>query len=60
LNQLAALNWEFVDFMGNHPHLYPLYEERLLTICHWLNESGDEQLSEPFYQLEADIEAMRD
>lgn len=56
-SKLAELNWEISDFMGNHPDLYSIYEERLQTICHWLNESGNEQLAEPFYQLEADMVA---
>lgn len=59
-NELAELSWEFVDFMGNHFHLYALYEERLQTICRWLNESSSEWVAEPFYQLEANMMAELD
>ncbi len=52
------LGWECADFLGNVSDLYPLYEQKLQTICGWLNESGNEWLSESLYQLEADMDAF--
>ncbi len=57
-NELAELGWEYVDFMGDHPHLYSLYAKRMFIVCGWLNESGADWISESFYQLEADMDAL--
>ncbi|MCP4363103.1 MAG: hypothetical protein GY796_34310, partial [Chloroflexi bacterium] len=55
-NDLTKLAWKCADFLGDAPDLYPQYEDRLQTVCGWLNESGNEWLSEPLYQLETDMD----
>jgi hypothetical protein len=57
-NDLIDLAWKCVHFLGRHPHLYPLYVSRLQTVCSWLNETGDEWLAEPLYQLEAEMDGL--
>lgn len=57
-NDLTELAWECVYFLEDAPHLYPLYEERLQTVRGWLNETGSEWLSEPLYQLEAEMDGV--
>jgi hypothetical protein len=57
-SDLTDIAWACVHFLESCPYLYPLYKKRLQTVCGWLNESGSEWITEPLYQLEADMNVL--
>ena len=56
LSDVAELAWQCVSHFNEFPPLYPLYIERLRDIAGKLSEHQWEGLTEPFYQLEADMD----
>ncbi len=56
LGDVAELAWQCVSHFNEFPPLYPLYVERLRDIAAKLSEHPWEGLTDPFYQLEADMD----
>lgn len=56
LGDFAELAWQCVSHFNDFPTLYPLYADRLLEIAAKLGEHQWEGLTDPFYQLEADMD----
>ncbi len=55
-NDVAELAWQCVSHFNNFPALYPPYVNRLREIVADLNQFDWEELTTPFYQLEADMD----
>jgi hypothetical protein len=56
LGDVAEFAWQCVYHFNNFPTLYPLYVERLRDIAAKLGEHQWEGLTDPFYQLDADMD----
>ena len=56
LGDIAELAWQCVSHFNNFPNLYPLYADRLHDIVAKLSEHHWEGLTDPFYQLDADMD----
>ncbi|GIK55638.1 MAG: hypothetical protein HND44_05165 [Chloroflexi bacterium] len=56
LGDVAELAWQCVSHFNNFPSLYPLYVDRLHAIAAKLSEHHWEGLTDPFYQLDADMD----
>lgn len=55
LDDVAELAWQCVSHFNNFPNLYPLYIDRLHDIVAKLRDHQWEGLTDPFYQLAADM-----
>ena len=53
----STVTWQCVAHFNNFPALYPLYVQRLRGVAAQLNEADWEGLTDPFYQLAADMDA---
>jgi hypothetical protein len=56
LGDVAEFAWQCVFHFNDFPTLYPLYVERLRDIAAKLSEHQWEGLTDPFYQLDADMD----
>lgn len=56
LGDVAEFAWQCVSHFNDFPALYPLYAERLRDIAANLSEHHWEGLTDPFYQLDADMD----
>ncbi|MBK8989905.1 MAG: hypothetical protein IPM39_28220 [Chloroflexi bacterium] len=56
LGDVAEFAWECVSHFNDFPALYPLYADRLRDIAAKLSEHEWEGLTDPFYQLDADMD----
>ncbi|MCA9977071.1 MAG: hypothetical protein KC413_15020 [Anaerolineales bacterium] len=56
VGDVAELAWQCVSHFNNFPNLYPLYADRLHAIAAKLDEHQWEGLTDPFYQLDADMD----
>ena len=56
LGDVAEFAWQCVSHFNDFPALYPLYAERLRDIAANLSEQHWEGLTDPFYQLDADMD----
>jgi hypothetical protein len=56
LGDVAEFAWQCVSHFNDFPNLYPLHAERLRDIAAKLSEHEWEGLTDPFYQLDADMD----
>lgn len=56
LGDIAEFVWQCVAHFNDFPDLYPLYADRLRDIAAKLSEHQWEGLTDPFYQLDVDMD----